>query len=247
MSVTFFSIFSPEIFQVEVKNKFLSQRKKLFNKNPKNNLLSTQLNTGDYIDNKTKATYYKTTTNINNKFNKNENLRDIIASKRKPKLKLLRKIPKQEEEFLSQTMGAKILPYKQYILEKRQLENIKKEKNILKLALLNKKYSEASPDKSKIKGINFAKQKGFSFFEENAESKNYSKQKNNNDRRPIFIVRRSKFNEFDLSLLEDIKNNKRKNVFEENFGVKSYLRYDKFRQQTMSFMKFLRENPNYNY
>ena len=127
------------------------------------------------------------------------------------------------------------------------MENIKKEKNILKLALLNKKNSEASPDKSKIKGINFAKQKGFSFFGGNAESKNYSKQKNNNDRRPIFIVRRSKFNEFDLSLLEDIKNNKRKNVFGENFGVKSYLRYDKFRQQTMSFMKFLRENPNYNY
>ena len=51
----------------------------------------------------------------------------------------------------------------------------------------------------------------------------------------------------DLGLIEEYKQNKRKNIFEEDYNVKTALRYAKFRQDAMSFIKLLRDNPDYNY
>lgn len=245
MSVTYFSVFSPDIFQIELKNRFLSARKNYFDNRRKNkNLHNEQITTDNNIYNtrnynKT-STNYNTTTNINN-----TNIRDLISAKRKSKLKKDKK-NFQQKYILSQALMDKIQPYKQYLLEKNKIENIKKEKIRYKLMLRNKKDLLVLPDKSKIKGINFAKQKGFGFFEQYAESKNYSNEKIN-IKRPTFLIRRSKYEDFNLDLFEDIKNNKRKKVFEENFSINSYLRYDKLRQNAISFLKFLDESPNFNY
>ena len=57
------------------------------------------------------------------------------------------------------------------------------------------------------------------------------------------MVKRNKFDEIDFVVLEDIKNNKKTSVFEEEFDIKNYLRYDKFRQNTMAFLKFFRDFP----
>ena len=245
MSVTYFSVFSPEPFQVELKNKFLLERKKLFRLNPQKNLSpSHQLTTENSSINKTKTTYYRTTVNFNTNTNY-ENIRDLISTKRILKLKKFKKNPKN---ILSQALKEKVQPYKQYILEKRELENMKKEKSRYKYMLRNKKDLLALPDKSKIKGVYFSKQKGFGFLDQYLESKNYSKGKiSNTYRRPAFMIRRNKYDDFDLSILDDITSNKRKNVFEENFGVKSYSRYDKLRQNAMSFLKYLNNDPNYNF
>ena len=245
MSVTYFSVFSPEAFQVEIKNKFILDRKKLFGLKPKRNLSPIhQLTTESNSINKTKTTYFRTSTNYNTNTN-HGNVRDLISTKRILKLK---KFNKKTKNILSQALKEKVQPYKQYILEKRELENIKKEKSRYKYVLRNKKDLLALPDKSKIKGVYFSKQKGFGFLEQYLESKNYSKGKiSNNYRKPAFMIRRNKYDDFDLSILDDITSNKRKNVFEENFGVKSYLRYDKFRQNALSFLKDLNNNPNYNF
>ena len=239
MSVTYFSIFSPDFFQLEIKNEFISKRKKLFEKKFKRNLSpKNQLPTENE-----KNTHYKTTSNIYTN-NHKENMRDLITAKKRFNPKKLLKKPKYN---LSQALKEKIQPYKQYILEKRQYENIKNERNKYKFRLKSKKELLALPDKSKIRGVNFAKQKGFGFFDQYVESKNYSKEKINHNKKPVFMVKRNKFDELDFVVLEDIKNKKKTSVFEEDFDIKNYLRYDKFRQNTMAFLKFLDENPNYNY
>lgn len=250
MSVIYFSVFSPEIFQTEVKNIFLSNRSGIFKSllkkklNQEQSKTKTENNTTN--NNKTKSTYFRTTSNYNlntNTSNNNINIRDIISSKKRQIIKT----PKKKNKYItSYFINEKIQPYKQYLLEKRQYENIKKEKDRYNLESKNKNESPFLP-KNKIKGINFATQKGFGFFDQYVESKNYSKNKINNNRRPIVMIRRNKYDEIDLSLLEDIKNGKRKNVFDENFGVKSLLRYNKFRLKAISFMKLLDDNPNYNY
>ena len=51
----------------------------------------------------------------------------------------------------------------------------------------------------------------------------------------------------DIELLEEIKSNKRKNIFEEDFDVRSSNKYNSFRTKAVSFIKSLRHNPNYNY
>lgn len=250
MSVTYFSVFSPNIFQTEVKNMFLLNRRGIFNSILKKKLIQEQSKTktenNTTLNNKTKSTYFKTTSNYNFNTNtsNNNNIRDIITSKKRY---ILKSTKKKNKYITSHFYNEKIQPYKQYLLEKRQYENIKKEKD--RYNLESKKKNDLSPFQrgNKIKGINFATQKGFGFFVQNVESKNYNKNKINNYRRPIAMIRRNKYDEVDLSLLEDIKNGKRKNVFDENFDVKSLLRYNKFRHSAISFMKLLDDNPNYNY
>ena len=242
MSVTYFSVFSPEIFHTEVKNTFLSQKSNKFNSILKQKIIQeqTKIKTEtNNFNNKTKTTYFKTTSNyFNTNTSNNINIRDIITSKKRKILKLSKK---KNKYTISHFLNEKIQPYKQYLLEKRQYENIKKEKNRYKSNFGNKNDLSTFQPNNKIKGINFATQKGYS------ELKNYSKNKINNKTRPIVMTKRNKYDEVDLTLLEDIKAGKRKNVFDENFYIKSILRYDKFRQSAISFMKFLNENPNYNY
>ena len=244
MSVTYFTAFSPEIFQVEIKNKFLAEKYHLFFPKYNQNKLKDQFTTEYNIDNKSKMTYFRTTTNFN-KINNNKNIRDLISPTRIIKSK---KPIKKHKYILSQAFGEKVQPYKQYILEKRQLENIKNEKIRYKLYLQNQNDLSSFPPKKKIKGVNFSKQKDYGFFDQIAESKNYSKVKTNNiPKKHIFHNRKIKYDEIDMDLLEDLKANKKKNVFEENFNVKFVSKYDKLRHNYLSFMKSLRENPNYNY
>ena len=239
MSVTYFSIFSPDFFKVDVENEFISKRKKLFIKKQKNDLSHKN----QLLQENEKISHYKTTSNLHRN-SRNENFRALVTEKKSFNPKKLLKKPKYN---LSQALKEKIQPYKQYIQEKRQLENIKKERSKNKFVLRNKKDLLALPDKSKIRGVNFAKQKGFGFFDQYIESKNYSKEKINHNKKSAFMVKRNKFDEIDFVVLEDIKNNKKTSVFEEEFDIKNYLRYDKFRQNTMAFLKFLDESPNYNY
>ena len=237
MSITFFSVFFPEVFHTKVKNKFITDEKL--------NTEYCRTNTDNIY--KTKTKYYRTSENINtNETNiHNKNIRDIISSKRKTKLKI-KSANKKPKYSLYQALGEKVQPYKQYLIERRELEKIKKEKIRYKNDLKNKKNLSAVPPKNKIKGINFATQKGFGFFDQYVESKNYSKEKIKY-KKPVIIIKRNKFDDFDKELFEDIRTGKRKKIFEEKFDVKSALRYTKLRQSAFGFLKYLNENPNFNF
>ena len=256
MSITFFSVFFPEIFHTEIKNQFITDKQRLLSpkQNPKKlpeklntECCKTNFNNNSIFNKKTK--YFRTSenistynTNLNINYNDTKNIRRITPSK--PKLKSRNKKPKYS---LYQAINEKIQPYKQYLIERRQLEKIKKEKARYKNELmLKKKELLTLPPKNKIKGINFATQKGFGFLDQYVESKNYSKEKIKN-KKPVFIIKRKKFDEFDMELFEDIKNGKRKNVFEEKYDIKSFLRYDRLKQSAFGFLKYLNENPNFNY
>lgn len=253
MSITFFSVFFPEIFHTKVKNKFITDRKSFLSPKQKQKKLPENLNTEYCTTNsdsiyKTKIKYYRTSedirtndTNIDN----NKNIRDIISSKRKTKLKI-KSANKKPKYSLYQALGEKIQPYKQYLIERRELEKIKKEKIRYKNDLNNKKNLSTVPPKNKIKGVNFATQKGFGFFDQYVESKNYSKEKIKY-KKPVIIIKRNKFDDFDKDLFEDIRTGKRKNIFEEKFDVKSVLKYAKLRQSAFGFLKYLNENPNFNF
>ena len=63
----------------------------------------------------------------------------------------------------------------------------------------------------------------------------------------LFIIKRKKFDEFDIELFEDIKSGKRKNILEIKFDIKSFFRYDRLKQNAFGFLKYLDEIPNFNY
>ena len=238
MSVTYFSIFSPDIFHTEIKNTFLLERGKLFDFRKIEQILTEETKYMNNTNTKFKTKYFKTTNNFNTNSDKNyKNIRDLILSKRKNNFN------NKKKYLLSQALNAKIPPYKQYLLEKKEIENIKKIKLNYKQSR-NKEEKILTPNKY-IKSSNFSSKKGY--FSEYIESKNYSKDKTRNSRLPINTFKRDKYHDVDLGLIEEYKQNKRKNIFEEDFNVKTALRYAKFRQDAMSFIKLLRDNPDYNY
>ena len=61
------------------------------------------------------------------------------------------------------------------------------------------------------------------------------------------ILADTEYKLIDIELLEEIKANKRKNIFEEDFDLKTSTKYNSFRVKAISFIKSLRHNPNYNY
>ena len=85
MSITFFSVFFPEIFQTEIKNKFTIDKQKQKNLQEKLNTEYCKTNTNKKISIfKTKTKYFRTSENIiTNKNNDNnidhKNIRDIIS------------------------------------------------------------------------------------------------------------------------------------------------------------------------
>ena len=85
MSITFFSVFFPEIFQTEIKNKFIIDKQKQKNLQEKLNTEYCKTNTNKKISIfKTKTKYFRTSENIiTNKNNDNninyKNIRDIIS------------------------------------------------------------------------------------------------------------------------------------------------------------------------
>ena len=94
MSITFFSVFFPEIFHTEIKNKFITDKQKLLSPKQKQKNLLEKLDTEYCKTNtnkdirifKTKTKYFRTSENIstNNTNNNlhNNNIRDIISSKK---------------------------------------------------------------------------------------------------------------------------------------------------------------------
>lgn len=245
-SVIYFSIFTPKIFQTKIKNQSIKD------KEPKNsyttfktsnNILIKKVNSKS--SQKVKPIICKTAANL-----KSNNLllfRDYIKENQKKKTKRKFKIAKSLDRPGSSE------PYKQYILEKREIEENRKRRDIEKKYIIESKRIQElkllNDIKFKYDGYDFSRQqKKIGFLDKYIESKNYSKEKTKNfNVRPISNFRKNSYQYYDAELLEDIKTNKRKNVFEEDFDVKSSSKYIAFRAKAISFIKSLRHNPNYNY
>lgn len=245
-SVVYFSLFTPNIFQTKIKNKFLKEKepkKNFFNFKTTNNLLIKKIKTNSTTD--IKPHLCKTASNIKKK---NPKLfRDFISvnpnKKSKKKYKLSRGIIRP----------GSVEPYKQYILEKREIEENKKRREIEKKYVIESKKQQElnllNDLKTKYEGYDFSRQEGkVSFLDKYVESKNYSKEKTKNFFvRPVSNYRKNKYYYIDVELLEVIKANKRKNIFEEDFDINTSSKYNSFRTKAVSFIKSLRHNPNYNY
>ena len=104
MSVTYFSIFSPDFFKVDVENEFISKRKKLFIKKQKNDLSHKN----QLLQENEKISHFKTTANLHRN-SRNENFRALVTEKKSFNPKKLLKKPKYN---LSQALKEKIQPYK---------------------------------------------------------------------------------------------------------------------------------------
>lgn len=247
-SAIYFSIFTPKNFQIEIKNQSMKDKEPKNNYTSfktMNNILFKKINSKSRQ--KVRPMICKTTGNL-----KSENLllfRNYITLKKNQKKKAKRinkKIKSFDRPWSSE-------PYKQYILEKREIEANRKRRDIEKKYIIESKRLQElkllNDIKTKYEGYDFSRQqKKIGFLDKYIESKNYSKEKIKEFFvRPVSNFRKNSYHYFDTELLEDIKTNKRKNVFEEDFDVKSSSKYNAFREKAVSFIKFLRHNPNYNY
>ena len=245
-SVIYFSVFTPNIFQTKIKNQFIKEKepKRSFcNFKTTNNILIKKIRANSNKD--IKPHICKTTSNLKNK--NIELFRDFISlkpyKKKKKKYKLTNGVirPGSAE------------PYKQYILEKREIEENKKRREIEKKYIIESKIQQEmkalNDIKTKYEGYDFSRQEEkVGFMDKYIESKNYSKEKTKSFFvRPVSLYGKNKYHYIDVELVEDIKSNKRKNVFEEDFDVKTSSKYNLFRVKAVSFIKSLRHNPNYNY
>ena len=249
-SVIYFSIFTPEIFQTKLNNQFIKEKetKKSFsNFKTTNNILIKKIKANS-ITNK-KPLFCKTTANI-----KNKNVlvfRDFISLKQNKKKK---NKPKTKYKII-QSIGrpGSAEPYKQYILEKKEIEENRKRREIEKKYVIESRKKEEfkllNDIKTKYEGYDFSRQEAkVGFMDKYIESKNYSKEKIKNFYgRSVVNYRKNNYKYIDVELVEDLKQNKRKNIFEEDFDLKSSSKYNSFRIQAVSFIKSLRRNPNYNY
>lgn len=242
-----FSIFSPETFQLRVKNNIV------INKPTSNNIATINSTINDSsknlvpdYNNNIRSTNYRTSSIQNKPTKKIILFRDIVTkTPEKPKKK------KYIKAKYSLTQG-KIEPYKQYILEKRELENIKKRREIEKKYIIESKLQQdlklLGDIKSKYEGYDFSKQQNkVGYLDKYLESKNYSKEKIKGFPRPSTAYRKNKYEYIDMDLLQDLKSNKKRNVFEEDFDIKNLTKYNIFRTSLVSFIKSLRSNQNYNY
>ena len=190
---------------------------------------------------------------VSNSYNeypsKNANIlfRDSITSS-VPQKDNRRKISKKKFNIIQ----GKLEPYKQYILEKREIEKIREKREIEKKykmeSIMQQENRLLNEMKSKYEGYDFSKnQSKTGFLEKIIESKNYSKEKLKDFSRPVVNYSKNKYDLVVMELIEDIKANRRKNIFEEDFNIKASTKYNNFRSKAISFIKYLRHNPNYNY
>ena len=242
-SVSYFSIFTGDILHSKIKNQFISniEAKKCYSDfKESNNILIKKIRpkSSSYI--KCKTNSYSKKTNL--KF-----FKDFIDPK---KLK-----NKQRKNSLTQEIRKinSVEPYKQYILEKREIEENKKRREIEKKYINeSRKQQELKilyDQKMKNEGYDFSRQEAkVGFLDKYIESKNYTKEKTKNfNAGRVFNYKKNKYQYIDIDLLEEIKANKRKNIFEEDFDLKTDTKYNSFRIKAVSFIKSLRHNPNYNY
>ena len=122
---------------------------------------------------------------------------------------------------------------KKYIIESRKLQELKIINDI----------------KTKYEGYDFSRQEAkVGFLDKYIKSKNKKKKKIKDFYgRAAINSRKNTFQCIDMNLLEDIKSNKKKNIFDEDFDLKTSTKYSSFRLKAVSFIKSLRHNPNYNY
>jgi len=252
-SVIYFSIFTPDTFQEKVKNKFILN--KTHNQQDNNTLnMKTSINESKiYLRKKSapndKSIRCKTVSNSYNTYpTKNANIlfRDSITSAASKDSK--KKISKKNYNIIQ----GKVEPYKQYILEKREIEKIREKREIEKKykmeSIMQQENKLLNDMKAKYEGFDFSKnQSKTGFLEKIIQSKNYSKEKLKDFSRPMINYNTNKYDYVVMDLIEDIKNNRRKNIFEEDFNIKTLTKYNNFRSKAISFIKYLRHNPNYNY
>jgi len=243
-SVIYFSVFTPEILESKVKNNFMKNRPKrnFINFKTQNNILINKVKA--YSSTNLKPFFCKTTSNIQKKHQTKKDVllfRDFITLQSNKS----KKKKNSKKSFGGIGRAGSVEPYKQYIIEKRELEENKKRREI------EKKYIIESRKLHDIRLINDIKTKydGYDFSRQESESKNYSKEKTKYfyGRSSAINTRKNNYQYIDIDLLEDIKSNKRKNIFEEDFDLKSSTKYNSFRLKAVSFIKSLRHNPNYNY
>lgn len=252
-SVVYFSIFTPHIFQSKIKNQFIKlkvPKKNFYNFKTANSVLIKKIKTNSY-DN-IKPLFCKTSNNTGNFLS----FRDFMTVKSN-KSNNNKKKKNKTKYRLTHNIGrpGSAEPYKQYILEKREIEENRKRREIEKKYIIESKKNQElkllNDIKTKNEGYDFSRQeKKVGFMEKHIESKNYSKEKTKNSyERTSINYRKNNYNYqyVDMELLEDIKTNKRKNIFEEDFDLKTSTKYNSFRLQAASFIKSLRHNPNYNY
>ena len=253
-SVIYFSIFTPDIFQEKVKNKFIinkthnQQDNKSFNM--KTSVNESKINLRKKSVPNDKLYHCKTVSNSYNTYpTKNANIlfRDSITSS-VPPIENKRKISKKKYSIIQ----GKLEPYKQYILEKREIEKVREKREIEKKykmeSIMQQDNKLLNEMKAKYEGLDFSKnQSKTGFLEKIIESKNYSKEKLKDFSRPVINYSKNKYDFVVMELFEDIKANRRKNIFEEDFDIKTSTKYNNFRSKAISFIKYLRHNPNYNY
>jgi hypothetical protein len=253
-SVIYFSIFTPDTFQEKVKNKFIINKAHNQQDNKQFNMKTSANDSKIHLRKKSlpndKSFHCKTVSNSYNEYpSKNANIlfRDSITSS-VPQKDNRRKISKKKFNIIQ----GKLEPYKQYILEKREIEKIREKREIEKKykmeSIMQQENRLLNEMKSKYEGYDFSKnQSKTGFLEKIIESKNYSKEKLKDFSRPAVNYSKNKYDFVVMELFEDIKANRRKNIFEEDFDIKTSTKYNNFRSKAISFIKYLRHNPNYNY
>ena len=149
-SVIYFSIFTPEIFQAKLNNHFIKKkdtRKSFSNFKTTNNILIKKIKANSISQKK--HLFCKTTANI-----KNKNVlvfRDFISVKKNNKKKNKSKTKYKIIQSVGRPGSAE--PYKQYILEKREIEENRKRRDI------EKKYVIESRKQQELKLLNDIKTK----------------------------------------------------------------------------------------
>lgn len=247
-SILYFSIFTPDILQSKIQNQFISNiesRKNLCDLKNNNKFLIKKIRPNSSSN--LKPAFCRTISNTKNK----KLFRDFIDLKSSYN----KKKKKTTKYSLTQGLGriGSTEPYKQYILEKREIEENKKRREIEKKYIIESKKQQEikmlNDLKTKYEGYDFSRQEAkVGFLDKYIESKNYSKEKTKNFYiRPVSNYNKNKYKYIDIELLEEIKANKRKNIFEEDFDLKTSTKYNSFRVKAISFIKSLRHNPNYNY
>ena len=254
-SVIYFSAFTPKILESRVKNNFIN------NKNLKNTL--NNLNTNNIcvkrfkvLSSRTlKPHLCKTTCNTPKNYISNKNVsafRDCITLQSNDNINIKKGKKKSRNKHGIGRTGA-LEPYKQYIIEKRELEENRKRREIEKKYIIESKKQQElklmNDIKTKYEGYDFSRQEAkVGFLDKYIESKNYSKEKIKDFfGRTQINTRKNNFQYLNMYILEDIKSNKKKNIFDEDFDLKSSTKYYAFRLKAVSFIKSLRHNPNYNY
>ena len=175
--------------------------------------------------------------NLNNDLNlkKNQihNFRRSVPNRKKPlKLEIYSDNIKNNGNNINYRIPKNKEPYKQYLSEKNEVEKIRKRKELEQIYRIElKKLQEAKNEISnKYNDI-----------------RRYKKDNINKNGKAIFCCRKNRLNTINFNYLKDLKTNKIKNIFEENFFIDNEIKYEMVKGKTLDFLRYLRKHPNFNY